>query len=255
MTDIKKTISFTPMTLGEIIGEKEAEQIYNENPSNSDIIENMSFYDVSIIVDGYHIREPFLNRYKGNKYSGSAMHKLVESWVRCVENWVFHEYMHIAEKDHDGLSMHTIGYDAMLDEDKNDEEKFSNEATLKNFQDSRFNVHGKIRTLDVSAIWNICTLKVREGGVAFQSGVDARIATQLFIEADKGADLICLVTADGDFGPAISYIKTRYKNVKICVLSYNNLDRKKELVSSSDAFYRMNRDAKLEDIRDFIFKG
>ncbi|KDE18975.1 hypothetical protein AZ09_14560 (plasmid) [Acetobacter aceti 1023] len=252
MTDIIKTIDFIPKTLSEIIGEKEAKIIEEENPDEDGFNNNLTCYNISIIVDGFHIRNPIVS--KGNlKKPKDKMHEMVAAWLHCVQMWVLYEFIEIAEQKHDGISLRTVGYDAMLNENPRDEKLFSDKNKLERFRKCRFTVNGEIKVMYTSATWHVCSLKVRKGGIAFQSGVDARIATELLVEANEGADLIVLVTGDSDFAPAISYIKSKY-NIEVCVLSYNDLSDKKDLRKEASRFYLLNENSKLEGTDDFVLK-
>nr|WP_249202208.1 NYN domain-containing protein [Gluconobacter sp. Dm-74] len=54
-----------------------------------------------------------------------------------------------------------------------------------------------------------------------QSGIDARITTDLFKHALDGVDHIILVTRDADYADPLHAIKAHFKNIQIDVLTMN----------------------------------
>jgi uncharacterized LabA/DUF88 family protein len=161
----------------------------------------------AVVIDGFHVRIHVAAKGKAARLEDIVV------WLDGLNGWLSDGTVTITRMTAWDAELSKKGEHAASFQRLDPEKK-------KKFLESRSKKLDGMKTLSVEAEWKFCELKVnRRYWVPQQSGVDARIATDMFRAALDGHRRIFLVSRDGDFADAAKLVKEHFPQVEIDVIA------------------------------------
>ncbi len=198
MAKVSYSIRFEPETLEELLGPEEYRALKEETSGDEPLEHPASCRRVMVVVDGYHVRKALQRR------DGRNEPELVADWIDRLGSWLADRFM----TDDHGLEVYVRAWDAHLPDEAERQRVFKQmpAAQRAHFVNSRGRRYRGQHTAWLSADWHFTDLRSR-GQTYVQSGVDARIATDIIGMALERPDALLVVTGDQDFELALKLVQ------------------------------------------------